>query len=218
MSLFEYHVLSERKIVPAGCENSSVRYCSVFRSLACAVATMEYNAALTFEPFAVLLCIRFLRPMAKVLMAFSARLLSIGTVPFSRNVYRYGFFDRLKQAALAACSVYVSSPALSAILLRARPKRYSAVNDVNRRLTARYAASGGAPSRYDDPAEVVDASYYSCCFHILPPLIMDAVVLSAGNGGLLQRSESLWIQLLFSGVILRSMKISYEQCRITAYP
>ena len=77
-----------------------------------------------------------------------------------------------RQVFRSSGSVYVPSPALSAILLSARPKRYSTVNDVSRRLTARSAASGWAPSRYDDPAEVVDASYYSCCFHILPPFDM----------------------------------------------
>ncbi|MBP0974511.1 MAG: hypothetical protein J6P20_00450, partial [Oscillospiraceae bacterium] len=50
-----YHVLSGNMIVPAGCENRSVRYCSVSSPFACAVAKIEYSAALHFAPFAVLL-------------------------------------------------------------------------------------------------------------------------------------------------------------------
>lgn len=47
---------------------------------------IEYSVALAFAPFAVLQCIQFFLPTANGRMAFSARLLSIGTLPFSKNV------------------------------------------------------------------------------------------------------------------------------------
>ena len=96
-----YHVLNGSMIVPAGCENSSVRYRSASSPFACAVAMIEYNAALHIAPFAVLLNSQFLRPTANGRIAFSARLLSIGTSPSSRNVYRYGF----------SCSTYCTASA-----------------------------------------------------------------------------------------------------------
>ena len=50
------------------------------------MATIEYNAVLHIAPFAVLLNSQFFRPTANGRIAFSARLLSIGTLPSSRNV------------------------------------------------------------------------------------------------------------------------------------
>ena len=41
VGLFEYQVLNGKLIVPTGCENSSVRYCSVSIPFACAVAAIE---------------------------------------------------------------------------------------------------------------------------------------------------------------------------------
>ena len=55
---------------------------------------IEYSAALHIAPFAVLLNSQFFRPTANGRIAFSARLLSIGKLPSSRNVYRYGFSCR----------------------------------------------------------------------------------------------------------------------------
>ena len=49
-TLFSLHGNS---IVPAGLENSSVRYFSVSNPFACAVEMTEYSAALDFAPFAV---------------------------------------------------------------------------------------------------------------------------------------------------------------------
>lgn len=40
VSLNEYHVSSGRIIVPAGCKNSSLRYCSTSIPLVCAVVCM----------------------------------------------------------------------------------------------------------------------------------------------------------------------------------
>lgn len=45
VSLIEYHVSSGSMIVPAGCENRSVRYCSASSPFACAVAMMASSAA-----------------------------------------------------------------------------------------------------------------------------------------------------------------------------
>ena len=84
-------------IVPVGCENNSVRYCSASIPLACAVAMIEYSAAVHIAPFVVLLNSQLFRPTANGRIAFSARLLSIGTLPFFRNVYRYGFSCRASE-------------------------------------------------------------------------------------------------------------------------
>lgn len=56
-----FHFLSSQgnNIVPAGCENSSVRNFSASRPFACAVEMIEYSAALAFAPFAVLLKSQF---------------------------------------------------------------------------------------------------------------------------------------------------------------
>ena len=88
VSLNVYYISNGSKIVPAGFENNSVRYRSAFSPFACAVATIEYNAALRFAPFAVLLNSQFFRPTANGRIAFSARLLSIGTFPSFKNEYR----------------------------------------------------------------------------------------------------------------------------------
>lgn len=77
--------------MPDELENRSVRYFSTSKPLACAVEIIEYKMALHFAPLAVLLKSQFLRPTVNGLIAFSARLLSMGTSPSSRNVYRYFF-------------------------------------------------------------------------------------------------------------------------------
>lgn len=77
--------------MPAELENRSVRYFSTSIPLACAVEITEYKRALHFAPLAVLLKSHFLRPTVNGLIAFSARLLSMGTSPSSKNVYRYFF-------------------------------------------------------------------------------------------------------------------------------
>ena len=77
--------------MPDELENRSVRYFSTSKPLACAVEITEYKMALHFAPLAVLLKSQFLRPTVNGLIAFSALLLSIGTSPSSRNVYRYFF-------------------------------------------------------------------------------------------------------------------------------
>lgn len=56
-----------------------VRYFSTSIVFACAVGIIEYNIALYFAPLAVLLNSQFLRPTVKGLIAFSTRLLSMGT-------------------------------------------------------------------------------------------------------------------------------------------
>lgn len=71
--------------------NSSVKSCSVSSPFACAVVTMEYSVALHFALFAVLLNSQFFRPTANGRIAFSARLLSIGTLP-SPKMYRESAF------------------------------------------------------------------------------------------------------------------------------
>ena len=77
--------------MPDELENRSVRYFSTSKPLACAVEIIEYKMALHFAPLAVLLKSQFLPPTVNGLIAFSARLLSMGTSPSSRNVYRYFF-------------------------------------------------------------------------------------------------------------------------------
>ena len=64
VGLFAYQVLNGKLIVPAGCGNSSVMYCSVFSPFACAAAAIEYRIALAFASFAVLLKSHFFRPIA----------------------------------------------------------------------------------------------------------------------------------------------------------
>ncbi len=54
VGLFDYQVLNGKLIVPAGCENSSVRYCSVSIPVACAFAIIKYRVALHAVTFAVL--------------------------------------------------------------------------------------------------------------------------------------------------------------------
>ena len=81
--------------MPAGFENKSVRYFSTSIPFACAVEIIEYKRALHFASRSVLLKSQFLRPTVKGLIAFSALLLSIGTSPSSRNVYRYFFSLRV---------------------------------------------------------------------------------------------------------------------------
>ena len=59
-----YYESNGNRTVPAGFENNSVKNRSASKPFAWAVATMEYNAALHFAPFAVLLNSQFFRQIA----------------------------------------------------------------------------------------------------------------------------------------------------------
>jgi hypothetical protein len=68
--LLSFSFLHGNNIVPAGCENSSVRYFSASRQFACAVEMIEYSTALAFAPFAVLLKSQIFLPTANGRIAF----------------------------------------------------------------------------------------------------------------------------------------------------
>ena len=93
LTVFEYSLHQGNTTVPASPRNSSVRYCTTFISFAQAVAATEYIIALASAPFTDAENSQFFRPTQNGLTAFSARLLSIGISPDSRNRYRYFFSD-----------------------------------------------------------------------------------------------------------------------------
>ena len=91
LTVFAYSLYHGITNVPGRLRKSSVRYSSTFIPFAQAVAATEYIIALASAPFTEVENSQLRLPTHIGRIAFSARLLSIGISPDSRNWHRYLF-------------------------------------------------------------------------------------------------------------------------------